>query len=304
MISHTYPWTGIADGGKLGSAYRAPLAERPRVSVGGRSGLVFLHFREQGRPQGASFSAGDLSRCCRRPKLSRNYRLPLVQVCGARRQRRQADGGDELADGYVRGVFRGAREPRNAVRFIALTPVRSGRPDHPARNPHRTRPHHRKRGVCGAGEEFSDLGAHPLRRPPGDAARARPPPGHQTAPTGRPRRAAPGMTGRRLSPLEPAARAIGPEAARSAGHIPVLLDAVLAALAPHDDAVYVDGPFGGGGYREALLNAAYCRVFGIDRDPEAVRRGRDLAQRYGERLRILEGRFGDMAQLLASVNTG
>jgi 16S rRNA (cytosine1402-N4)-methyltransferase len=50
-----------------------------------------------------------------------------------------------------------------------------------------------------------------------------------------------------------------------------------------------------------LLNAAHCRVFGIDRDPEAVRRGRDLAARYGDRLRVLEGRFGDMAQLLAPV---
>ena len=111
------------------------------------------------------------------------------------------------------------------------------------------------------------------------------------------------MTGRRLHPPEPTAQAIGPEAVRSAGHIPVLLDAILAALAPRDDAVYVDGTFGGGGYSEALLNAAHCRVFGIDRDPEAVRRGRDLAERYGERLRLLEGRFGDMARLLAPVNT-
>jgi 16S rRNA (cytosine1402-N4)-methyltransferase len=83
----------------------------------------------------------------------------------------------------------------------------------------------------------------------------------------------------------------------------VLLDAVLAALAPRDDAVYVDGTFGGGGYSEALLAAARCRVFGIDRDPNAVRRGRDLAERHGGRLRILEGRFGDMAGLLASMNT-
>ncbi len=111
------------------------------------------------------------------------------------------------------------------------------------------------------------------------------------------------MTGRRLHPPEPAARAIGPGAVRSAGHIPVLLDAILAALAPRDDAVYVDGTFGGGGYSEALLNAARCRVFGIDRDPDAVRRSRDLAERYGDRLRLLEGRFGDMAQLLTSVNT-
>ena len=110
------------------------------------------------------------------------------------------------------------------------------------------------------------------------------------------------MTGRRSRPPEPAVRAIEPEAVRSAGHIPVLLDAVIAALAPRDDAVYVDGTFGGGGYSEALLKAAHCRVFGIDRDPEGVQRGRGLAERYGERLRILEGRFGDMAQLLAPVN--
>jgi 16S rRNA (cytosine1402-N4)-methyltransferase len=92
-------------------------------------------------------------------------------------------------------------------------------------------------------------------------------------------------------------------AIQSGGHVPVLLDAVLAGLAPRDGAVYVDGTFGGGGYSEALLKAAHCRVFGIDRDPEAVRRGRDLAGRYGERLRVLEGRFGDMGQLLAPVNT-
>ena len=112
------------------------------------------------------------------------------------------------------------------------------------------------------------------------------------------------MTGRRLHPPEPAAQALGPEAVRSAGHIPVLLDAVLAALAPRDDAVYVDATFGGGGYSDALLKAAHCRVFGIDRDPDAVRRGRDVAEHYGERLRVLEGRFGDMAQLLAPVNPG
>jgi 16S rRNA (cytosine1402-N4)-methyltransferase len=111
------------------------------------------------------------------------------------------------------------------------------------------------------------------------------------------------MTGPRLHPPKQTARAQGPEAVRSAGHIPVLLDAILAALAPRDEAVYVDGTFGGGGYSEALLNAAHCRVFGIDRDPEAVRRGRDLAERYGERLSILEGRFADVAQLLAPVNT-
>ena len=108
------------------------------------------------------------------------------------------------------------------------------------------------------------------------------------------------MTERRPNSSQPSAG--NPEPLKPAGHIPVLLDAVMDALAPRDDAVYVDGTFGGGGYSEALLKAAHCRVFGIDRDPEAVRRGRALAERHGGRLRILEGRFGDMARLLAPVN--
>ena len=57
---------------------------------------------------------------------------------------------------------------------------------------------------------------------------------------------------------------------RRCGHIPVMRDQVLAALAPRDDATYVDGTFGGGGYSEALLARAHCRVFGIDRDPGDV----------------------------------
>ena len=111
------------------------------------------------------------------------------------------------------------------------------------------------------------------------------------------------MTGPR-SGLPAAATPAGAAAAgHSAEHIPVLLDAVIEALAPRDDAVYVDGTLGGGGYTEALLTAARCRVFGIDRDPEAVRRGHGLAARHAGRLQILEGRFGDMPQLLAPVNS-
>jgi 16S rRNA (cytosine1402-N4)-methyltransferase len=95
-----------------------------------------------------------------------------------------------------------------------------------------------------------------------------------------------------------------PDARRQGAHIPVLVEAVLAALAPHDDAVYVDATFGTGGYSMALLGAARCRVVGIDRDPDAVRRGRKLAEPLGGRLTIMEGRFGDMDRLLASVTGG
>jgi 16S rRNA (cytosine1402-N4)-methyltransferase len=87
-------------------------------------------------------------------------------------------------------------------------------------------------------------------------------------------------------------------------HIPVLLDAVLAALAPSDGAVYVDGTFGAGGYSAALLGAARCRVVGIDRDPDAVRQGAALAARHPGRLTLIEGRFGDMERLVGAASPG
>ncbi len=90
----------------------------------------------------------------------------------------------------------------------------------------------------------------------------------------------------------------------SAPHIPVLLAEVLAALAPADGEIHVDGTFGAGGYTLALLGAARCRVVAIDRDPEAAARGRALACGWDGRLEVIEGRFGDMAALLAARGIG
>jgi 16S rRNA (cytosine1402-N4)-methyltransferase len=85
-------------------------------------------------------------------------------------------------------------------------------------------------------------------------------------------------------------------------HTPVLLREVLEALGPHgprDGAVYVDGTFGAGGYSTAILEAADCQVFGIDRDLNALKTSDELAKRYPGRLRVLGGCYGDMVSLLA-----
>jgi len=83
-------------------------------------------------------------------------------------------------------------------------------------------------------------------------------------------------------------------------HRPVLLTEVIEALSPRDGAIYVDGTFGAGGYSRALLEAAQCTVFAIDRDPDAVKGAAPLIDRYPGRLHILQGRFGDMAELLSA----
>jgi len=83
-------------------------------------------------------------------------------------------------------------------------------------------------------------------------------------------------------------------------HIPVLRDEVVAALNPQAGAVIVDGTFGAGGYTRALLASAAGRVIAIDRDPRAIAIGRKLEGEAAGRLTVIEGRFGEMAALLAA----
>ena len=82
-------------------------------------------------------------------------------------------------------------------------------------------------------------------------------------------------------------------------HVPVLLDEVVEMLAPREGGVYLDGTFGGGGYAAAILDVASCVLWAIDRDPDAVSRGAQLASRFPGRLHLLQGEFGNMLALLS-----
>jgi 16S rRNA (cytosine1402-N4)-methyltransferase len=88
------------------------------------------------------------------------------------------------------------------------------------------------------------------------------------------------------------------------GHIPVMLNEVLAALAPRDNGIYLDGTFGGGGYAGAILGTAWCTLWAIDRDPDAIERGAALVARFPGRLHLLHGQFGDMVGLLSEAGVG
>ncbi len=82
------------------------------------------------------------------------------------------------------------------------------------------------------------------------------------------------------------------------GHVPVMLQEVLATLAPRDGGIYLDGTFGGGGYARGVLEHARCTLWAIDRDPEAIERGASLVARFPGRLHLLHGKFADMVALL------
>jgi 16S rRNA (cytosine1402-N4)-methyltransferase len=73
-----------------------------------------------------------------------------------------------------------------------------------------------------------------------------------------------------------------------------MLNEVVEMLAPRDGAHYIDGTFGGGGYARAILEAADCKVLGIDRDPHAIARGQALVKHFGGRLTLVEGEFSRM----------
>jgi 16S rRNA (cytosine1402-N4)-methyltransferase len=82
-------------------------------------------------------------------------------------------------------------------------------------------------------------------------------------------------------------------------HIPVMLGEVLQYLKPQKGEVYVDATFGNGGYTQAILEAADCKVIALDRDPNVQIRANELKNTYGPRFEFRAGQFGDFADLVA-----
>ena len=82
-------------------------------------------------------------------------------------------------------------------------------------------------------------------------------------------------------------------------HIPVLAREMLAAVAPRDGEVIVDGTFGAGGYSRALLQTASCRVVAFDRDPHVQLLADALAREFPGHFLFLAARFSAMVTMLA-----
>jgi 16S rRNA (cytosine1402-N4)-methyltransferase len=86
----------------------------------------------------------------------------------------------------------------------------------------------------------------------------------------------------------------------SGPHVPVLLDEVLAALAPTPGALIVDATFGAGGYTRRLLDAG-ATVHAFDRDPDAIAAGRlwPETRETPPRLVFHPRRFSEMVNALS-----
>jgi len=88
---------------------------------------------------------------------------------------------------------------------------------------------------------------------------------------------------------------------RTQPHVTVLRDEVVRALEPREGGLYVDATLGAGGHAEAILEIPGTRLIGLDRDAGALALASARLEKFGDRVRFLHGRFGEIAERLASV---
>lgn len=84
-----------------------------------------------------------------------------------------------------------------------------------------------------------------------------------------------------------------------ARHVPVMLEEVCSFMQPESGKTYIDATLGLGGHAEALLerSAPAGRLFGIDRDKNALALARERLGRFGDRAVLAHGNFGDVASI-------
>ena len=77
-----------------------------------------------------------------------------------------------------------------------------------------------------------------------------------------------------------------------------MLSEVLQYLQPKSGEIYVDATFGNGGYTQAILEAAPCKVIALDRDPNVRIRANEFKNLYDSRFEFRAGNFGNFADLV------
>ena len=82
-------------------------------------------------------------------------------------------------------------------------------------------------------------------------------------------------------------------------HVSVLLAECIENLNIRSDGIYVDGTLGLGGHSyEIASRLRKGRLIGIDRDPSAIERAGKRLEPFRDRITLVHGNFGDVAQIL------
>jgi 16S rRNA (cytosine1402-N4)-methyltransferase len=77
-------------------------------------------------------------------------------------------------------------------------------------------------------------------------------------------------------------------------HIPVLLQEIIESFKTDSSGYFIDATLGYGGHSEAVLeNSPNLHLIGIDRDITAIEFSRKRLERFGDRVTIYHGSFGE-----------
>ena len=88
-------------------------------------------------------------------------------------------------------------------------------------------------------------------------------------------------------------------------HLPVLLEEVLCFMAPERGGCFVDCTVGLGGHARALLERfPGTTLIGCDRDPRALELAAERLRDFGDRVRLLPGRFDQLSERLGELSVG
>lgn len=82
-------------------------------------------------------------------------------------------------------------------------------------------------------------------------------------------------------------------------HVPIMLPEVMEMLRPERGGLFVDGTLGGGGHSEGILSRlSEGRLYGIDRDGNAIAAASARLAPFGDKFKAIRGNFFDMRDLL------
>lgn len=95
-----------------------------------------------------------------------------------------------------------------------------------------------------------------------------------------------------------------PPRPRAHPHVTVLAAETVRALSPRTGGLYVDVTLGAGGHAEAILEVPGTRVVGLDRDASALAIARARLDRFGDRVTLAHGRFGEVEERLRALGVG
>lgn len=82
-------------------------------------------------------------------------------------------------------------------------------------------------------------------------------------------------------------------------HTPVLLNEMLQYVSPKAGELYLDCTFGAGGYTNALLEAADCKVYGVDQDDTVEHYAQPIYEKFPERFKLFIDKFSKIYSLFA-----